>query len=178
MIGSARLPEWNLSIAKAGWSMREQGWFRKAVLGGIGCSAAFWLLSLPVSAGPPSCEGDESFAQVSISVDHGAKKITVSPDEVTIYLDDSDGPGMVCWVVANLAEKTTLHIADKEGQEGYFPSAAWRLTKAGNIAGSGRPSKAGRWEYKLRVTEGGESLYSLDPTVIIEGGGGAVTPEG
>ena len=136
--------------------------------------AALMAGALPAAA--IDCPGSvQNAAQVSLTLDPEHGKIVADPPTVTIYMQEGkDKPGRVCWVVQNLGEGQTLHIASKEGQPDTFPDAERTITLLRTFANSGWPARAGKWLYELWITEEGKEgkLLLTDPEVVVGGGGG------
>ncbi len=132
------------------------------------------VLGLPAPS-MADCPGKiENGARVDVTLDFDTGTIHVSPESVTIYLQEGEGkPGRVCWAVHGLGKEHTLHIAGKPGEQSFFPSAERTVKQARDFADSGRPGQAGTWRYELRVTQDGVdgNVLVKDPEVIIRPGG-------
>ena len=141
---------------------------------------ALVALGLPALAEEDGCEGDPKFAQVSIGFDRGEDgKVTgiSAPGNVTIYKPAAEGqPGEVCWIVADLKGGESLQIAHKGADEGgededRLPGGSQTISSDVKRGATGAPSGTGNWTYGLTLEQRGDNV-TLDPVIIIKGGGG------
>jgi hypothetical protein len=150
-------------------------WFSTGRFLAFAASACGILAISALPARAIDCPGNiKHAAQVSITLDFEGGKMTVDPATVTIFVKEGrKKPGRVCWVVQNLGEGQTLHIAGKEGEPDLFPNAEKTITLPRTFANSGNPAKAGKWMYELWITEEGKEgkLLFTDPEVIVEPAG-------
>ncbi len=134
------------------------------------CAIIFLLASgVALAQGQQCPDGSTNVARVELHVQAESETVDVSPESVTIEMDDRRGPSRVCWVADELPQGWTIHI---EGEEGFFPGRQRTIRPESLFANSGRPKKAGIWVYEVNLEGPEGQTISVDPEVIINKGGG------
>jgi hypothetical protein len=135
----------------------------------------FSLTAAPVACGPTGEEEAVANAgRVNLLVRRGEADIYVHPDSVKICRNPTMScPGEVLWVVVGggLNEGEVLYIEGKTEQ--CFEGEPFEIHYPNNSQPSG-PSTCEPgtdWQYKIWVTKNGQTIASVDPEVIIRGGG-------
>ncbi len=128
----------------------------------------------------------EKFLQrvVTIRIDYRGKSLRVVPENATIFDEEprpfSSRPLEVRWVVRGLEKEDTVRIQPKPGSskrlfnpdnEGVF-EITWPM----NSICSGKPHEKKPdtkidWFYDVEVVRDGETLFKIDPCIILQGGG-------
>ncbi|MDH3255567.1 MAG: hypothetical protein OEM62_11285 [Acidobacteriota bacterium] len=112
-------------------------------------------------------------AMVTLKIFRDEASIDAHPDPVRICKNPNMFcPGEVRWLVPKgLKDGEVLHIQGKSVQ--CFPGEPLKIYFPANSIHSGEPTcPAGTdWEYKVWLTKNGATIASVDPEVIIRGGG-------
>ena len=128
----------------------------------------------------------EKFLQrvVTIRIDYRGKSLRVVPENATIFDGEprpfSSRPLEVRWVVRGLEKEDTVRIQPKPGssQRLFNPDneGVFEITWPMNSICSGKPHEREPgakidWFYDVAVVRDGETLFKIDPCIILQGGG-------